>query len=104
MQTKSLFLLLFLLTMSPLIAVLPSCSVYPETFDERLASAYITNTSVRSTAAAAIRADKISPDQGRNVLRLTDQVRDVLDVSADGDERGLDLAIEILERLQRYFE
>jgi len=31
-------------------------------------------------------------------------VRDVLDVSADGDERGLDLAIEILEQLQRYIE
>ena len=101
MQTKllSLFFLIFVF-----FAGIPACSVYPETFDERLASAYITNTSVRSTAATAVRAGKISPDQGRNVLRLTDQARDVLDASADGDERGLDLAIEILEQLQRYFE
>ena len=100
-HTKSLFLLILFL----FAAVLPSaCSVYPETFDERLATAYITNTSVRSTAAAGIRAGKITADQGRNILRLTDQVRDVLDVSAEGDERGLDLAIEILEQLARYVE
>jgi len=69
MHTKALSILLVFV----FFAGISACSVYPETFDERLATAYITNTSVRSTAAAGIRAGKISADQGRNILRLTDQ-------------------------------
>ena len=83
--------------------MLASC-VTPQTFDERLAAGYSTNTSIRVAAASALRADKIDADQGRAVLGLTDKARSLLDVSADGDERGLDLAIEILEELERYFE
>lgn len=100
MQTKALSIFLVFV----FFAGIAACSVYPETFDERVAAAYITNTSVRSTAAAAIRAGKMTATQGRNVLALTDKTRDVLDEAADGDERGLDLAIEILEQLQRYVE
>ena len=81
---------------------LQSCSVFPETFDERLATAYVTNSTVRATTARAIRAGQVSAEQGRNILQITDRVRAVLDASADGDERGLDLAIEILRELERY--
>ena len=83
--------------------ILAGC-VTPQTFDERLAYGYSTNTSIRVAAASALRAGKIDADQGTAVLGLTDQARSLLDVSADGDERGLNLAIEILEELERYFE
>ena len=95
-QYKVFALLVFL--------ALSSCVVIPQNFDERLASAYATNTSIRVMATSALRTGKIDADQGRNVLNLTDQARAVLDASADGDERGLDLAIEILEELERFLQ
>lgn len=97
MHKKQLIPLFFLLFLS-------SCAVIPQTLDERLAAAYVTNSSIRITASRALNAGRIDADQGRAVLRLTDQARSLLDASADGDERGLDLAIEILEELERYLE
>jgi hypothetical protein len=65
-------------------------------FDQRLAGAYATNTSIRSTAAAALDGGRISSESAENVLALTDQARAVLDDAADGDERG-----ELVDAIER---
>lgn len=92
-----------LLPLLPLLFLM-ACATVPQNFDERLAAAYTTNTSIRYTAASALNSGRINEAEASNVLELTDRVRAVLDESSDGDERGLDLAIEILERLERFLE
>lgn len=81
---------------------LAACAVQPQTFDERLAAAYVTNTQVREAAATALNRRAINVEEGQNVLLITDRVRDILDEASDGDERGLALAIEILESVEEY--
>ncbi len=71
-------------------------------FDQRLAAAYTTNTSIRSTATAALNGGRLTSEQGEHVLQLTDQTRAVLDDAADGDERGLRLAVEIMGTLEEF--
>jgi hypothetical protein len=70
-------------------------------FDQRLANAYATNTAVRTTAAAAVNAGSMSSADGERVLEITDQARGILDDAADGDERGLSLAIEIISGVEK---
>lgn len=84
--------------------VLNACAVQPQNFGERLAVGYATNTEVRETAAQLLNTGRLGAEEGRIVLQLTDRARALLDAAADGDERNLDLAIEILEELQRYLQ
>lgn len=84
--------------------LLSACAVTPQNFGERLAVAYATTTEVRQTATQALNTGRINAQTGRIVLQLTDRARALLDAAADGDERGLDLAIEILEELERYLQ
>lgn len=80
-------------------AVLAACAA--QSFDQRLATAYASNTAVRTTAAAAIDAGRMSSADGERVLAVTDQARAILDDAADGDERGLALAIEIISGVEK---
>ena len=84
--------------------IVASCAVAPENYGERLAVAYATNTEVRQMATQALRTGRIDTDTARSILGLTDQARGLLDAAADGDERNLDLAIEILEQIERYLQ
>lgn len=70
-------------------------------FDQRLANAYASNTAVRTTAAAAVNAGQVSSADAERVLAITDQASAILDDAADGDERGLDLAIEIIQGVEK---
>jgi hypothetical protein len=79
---------------------LAGCAV--QSFDQRLASGYTSVTAVRTTATAAIDAGRVSSAQGENVLAITDQARKVLDAAAAGDERGVELAVEILGTVEEY--
>lgn len=72
-----------------------------QSFDQRLATAYASNTAVRTTAAAAVNAGQLSSADGQRVLEITDQARAILDDAADGDERGLALAIEIISGVEK---
>lgn len=73
-------------------------------FDQRLAAAYATNTALRETAAAALNAGTIAGDEGIAVREMTDQIRVLLDSAAAGDERNLQLAIELLSDLEGYLD
>lgn len=70
-------------------------------FDQRLASAYASNIAVRTTTAAAVNSGQLSSGDGERVLEITDRARAILDDAADGDERGLELAIEVIQGVER---
>ena len=82
--------------------VLAGCSTVPQNFGERLAYGYSLNTEVRNTTATALQVNRISRSDAQRVLEATDKARILLDEAADGNERGLDLAIEILETLNQF--
>lgn len=86
-----------------LFLVLAACAIAgcAASFDQRLAQAYATNTAVRTTAAAAVNAGEMSSADGQRVLEITDRARAILDDAADGDERGLELAIEIIRGVEK---
>lgn len=96
---KTFFAVLMLASLA-----LAACATVPENFEERLAESYITLTEIRYTAADAVRTGRITNQQGQAILELTDSARGLLDEAADGDERGLDLAIEILDKLDRLLQ
>jgi hypothetical protein len=75
-----------------------------QSFDQKLANAYASNTAVRTTAAAAVSSGRMSREDGQRVLEVTDQARGILDDAADGDERGLALAIEIIQGVEKGVE
>ena len=81
---------------------LAGCATMPQNFGERLAYGYSLNTEVRSTAATALQVRRISANDAERALQATDRARVLLDEAADGNERGLDLAIEILEVLNLF--
>jgi hypothetical protein len=81
-----------------------ACAVTPQSYDQRVATAYATNTQARVTAASAVRSGLLSREEGTAVLGITDQIRVLLDEASDGDERGLDLAIELLEKLEEFIQ
>lgn len=82
--------------------VLLTGCVTPQNFGEQLAYGYSLNTEVRNTAATALQVRRISVADAERVLLATNRSRELLDAAADGDERGLDLAIEILELLNLF--
>lgn len=82
----------------------------PESFDQRLAYAYGTNTAVRSAAANAVTVGTIDKSDAQFILKQTDDARALLDASrlalSVGDvstaEGRLVLAVGILTQLQQY--
>lgn len=81
-----------------------------QSFEQRLAYAYATNTAVREASTAALTAGEISADDMAHVLALNDQARALLDAariaSGAGDlgtaEARLTLATSVLTQLQTY--
>jgi hypothetical protein len=82
----------------------------PQTFDQKLAYAYGTHTAVQKAAAASLNAKEITSDEAKQVLKLSDESRMLLDAaaaaSAGGDISSADgkllLATSILTQLQSY--
>lgn len=82
----------------------------PQTFDQKLAYAYGTHTAVQNAAAGALNAKEISSDEAKQVLKLADESRVLLDAagaaSSAGDISSADgkllLATSILTQLQAY--
>lgn len=81
-----------------------------ESFDQRLAYAYGTNTAVRTAAANAATVGTITKADAQFVLKQTDEARTLLDAARVavnlGDpstaEGRLQLAVGILTQLQTY--
>lgn len=82
-----------------LIVLLAGCAGL--TFDQRLQSGYDLNVAVRDTATLSLNARRITSEQATEVLEITDSARTLLDTAANGDERGLNLALEVLQALER---
>jgi hypothetical protein len=67
----------------------------PQTFNEKMATAYVTVTAVRDTATKLLVAKKLSADDAQNVLNQTDNARAGLDIArklADVDAANAKLA------------
>lgn len=81
-----------------------------DSFDKKLAYAYGTHTAVLQSATSAVVHKDITPDDGKQVLKLADESRGLLDAAKDlsvtGDLTGagnkLVLATAILTQLQTY--
>lgn len=84
------------------LVLLVGCATMPQSFGERLAYGYSLNTEVRNTAATALQVRRITVNDAERALEATDRARILLDRAADGNERGLDLAIEVLEVLNLF--
>jgi len=82
----------------------------PTTYNERLAAAYGTITTVRAETLTLLVATKITPDDAQNVQNQADTIRSALDVShtlfKTGDTTGantkLTTTITMLSTLQQY--
>ena len=82
----------------------------PVTFDDKLAYAYATNTSIREASSEALRAGQITGADMREVLQINDQARALLDSAklafAAGDTVGannkLVLVTTILTEIQTF--
>lgn len=103
---KVLFLpLLLILTACASLGLAPASS-----FEGRLAYAVSQNAAVRNTAAVSLEHQEISLEDAQRVLKITDEVRTVLDAArlaaGAGDvstaEGRLQLATSILVDLQAY--
>jgi hypothetical protein len=81
-----------------LLAMLAACA---GTFDQRLQDGYDLNVSVRDTATLSLNAGRLTSEQGTEVLEITDSARKLLDTAANGDERGLNLALEVLQAIEK---
>jgi hypothetical protein len=79
-------------------ALLAGCA---GTFDQRLQDGYDLNVSVRDTATLSLNAGRLTSEQGTEVLEITDSARKLLDTAANGDERGLNLALEVLQAIEK---
>lgn len=81
------------------VALLCACTAL--TFDQKLQRGYDLNVAVRDTATLSLNAGRMTSVQGEAVLEITDRTRTLLDTAADGDERGLDLALEVLQAIEK---
>lgn len=78
-----------------------------KSFDEKLAYAYATNTAVLQSATSALELGQITKDDAKQVLKLADESRSLLDAARMvGDptvaQNKLVLATNILANLQAY--
>lgn len=102
------------LALWPILLLLAACAqlgVQPaQSFDERLAYAYGTNTAVREASTSALNAGEITPDDMERVIALNDQARALLDAArlahGTGDletaDARLTLAVSVLTQVQTY--
>lgn len=79
----------------------------PQSFDQKLAYAFGTHTAVLNAAATARKAGQITAEDAKQVLKLADESRSLLDAAKmTGDPREaankLALAVVILTQLQAY--
>ena len=77
------------------------CACAGLTFDQRLQDGYDLNATVRDSATLSINAGRLTSEQGTEVLEITDSARKLLDTAATGDERGLNLALEVLQAIEK---
>lgn len=95
------------------ISFMPACAqlgVAPATtFNENLAYAYGTVTTIRTTATTALNAKQITADDGQHVLQITDQARTTLDsarivakTDLTGAQGKLNLATGVLAEVQKF--
>lgn len=82
-----------------LVVLLVACA--NQTFDQRLQNGYKLNVAVRDTATLSLNAGRLTSAQGTEVLEITDSARKLLDTAANGDERGLNLALEVLQAIEK---
>lgn len=99
----------------PFLLILTACASLglpvAKTFNERVAVAYGTVTSVRQTTSTLLVAKKINADEAQKVQTQANSARDAIDLAVtvnatnptDADTR-LTAAISILSALQTYLE
>jgi dihydroxyacetone kinase-like predicted kinase len=87
-----------------------ACQTLPRTFNEKLASAYLTHTAVMTAATNALNAREITSDDAQRVLTLANDSRVFLDAAkvahAAGDlstaEGRLALGVSVLSQVQAF--
>lgn len=102
MKTNPLLFLTLILLSSCAYLGIPQA----ETFNAKLATGYITVTSVRETTTSLVSADAISPQDAANIQRTADAVRSGLDIAKTlgagaGDDK-LASSLILLTELQKY--
>ena len=97
-----------------LLLVLSACASLgipqPKTFSQSLVAAYAADKAVMDSATAGLNGGVLKADDGRQVLKLADGVRDVLDGAraayAAGDAPGaqskLNMAASALQAVQKF--
>lgn len=94
------------------VMLVTACAAFTpaKSFDDKLAYAYGTHAALLHAAAAGVAAGEITPEDGQQVLNISDQCRAILDAAklaaGTGDvstaEGQLALAVNILTELQNY--
>ena len=94
-----------------LLAFIAACATAttPDTFNKKVAAAYITVETVADTANAALKAGKISKDDAANVVATSRAALQAIDVAkivytsnAQAGEDKLAAALAVLTALQAY--
>lgn len=97
------------------VLMVAACSVVgvpaPKSFNDRVAAAVSSITTVRQTTIVLLERDKITAKDAQNIQNTANQARDGLEVARElyriqprsGEER-LEATIRILESLQRYVD
>jgi hypothetical protein len=91
-----------------LLVALAGCGLFAQLplqpFDAKLEQAYTTNTTVRDLSTTALNLRAISSAEMQNIKNLNDETRRTLDLAQEGDERGLELAVRVLEAMETRLE
>jgi len=99
-----------------LIVLLAGCAqlglATPQSFDEKIAYAYGTNTAIRQASTAALDAGKISSTDMRQVMAVNDQAGALLDAARAANDAGhgadadahLRMATSILTSIQAFLD
>lgn len=98
-------------TLLMMVALMSGCAMLgapaPDTFNEKLATGYVSVTAVRQQATSLVNSGALSADDARKVQSVADQARAGLDMAAiygaqpDG-QAALVTAVALLTELQRY--
>jgi hypothetical protein len=94
------------------VAFLAACAglVAPKSFNDKLAYAYATHTTVLQAATVMVKGGTLTKEEGANVLSWADQARTALDLARSGPVAGatrtpqelLQFASDILNKLSAY--
>lgn len=88
--------------------MLSACTVLkmPQSYNERLASAYVTVTTIRQTAVILLDGHVISSKDAENIQAQADTAREGLDIARDlrgaAGEDKLEASLTVLRALERY--